>query len=46
MNCKLYSEGKFSLEKVYYTNLVELTLAEGCKDDWQLTDEGEGAEKK
>lgn len=46
VNCKLYSEGKFSLEKVYYTNLVELTLAEGCKDDWQLTDEGEGAEKK
>ena len=27
-------------------NSVELTLAEGCKDDWQLTDEGEGAEKK
>ena len=33
-------------EKVYYTNSVELTLAEGWKDDWQLTDEGEGAEKK
>ena len=29
VNCKLYHEGKFSLEKVYYTNLVELSLAEG-----------------
>lgn len=39
-------ENSPALENVYYTNLVEITLAEGCKDDCQLTDEGEGAEKK
>lgn len=39
-------ENSPALEKVYYTNSVELTLAAGCKDDWQLIDEGEGAEKK
>ena len=39
-------ENSPALENVYYTNLVEITLTEGCKDDCQLTDEGEGAEKK
>lgn len=38
-------ENSPALETVY-TDLVDLTLAEGCQDDWRLTNEVGGAGKE